>query len=339
MGVYKRGATWWIAFTPPNGQRVRASAGTGDKRQAEEYLDRLKAEAWRSHRLGECPAYLWQEAVIRWLEESAHKKSIEKDKWHLRWAATHLDGFQVRAVSQEVIAALARERKAEGVSPATVNRMLEVIRAILTRAHKEWQWIDRVPVVRMLPVPKRRVRWITREEAARLIKEAPAHLAAMIRFALATGLREGNICQLQWSQVDLARRCAWIHADQAKAGKAIPVPLNQDALDVVLAQLGEHSRHVFTYQGRPVARANNHAWRKALRRAGIEDFRFHDLRHTFASWHIQAGTPLHVLQELGGWSNLASVLRYAHLGGERLAEHAERIVGTHLSQSRPRAVK
>jgi integrase len=77
---------------------------------------------------------------------------------------------------------------------------------------------------------------------------------------------------------------------------------------------------------------NTKAWKAALKRAGIENFRWHDLRHTWASWHAQAGTPLHVLQELGGWETTEMVRRYAHLGGDQLAEYAERL-------SRPRVVE
>ena len=86
---------------------------------------------------------------------------------------------------------------------------------------------------------------------------------------------------------------------------------------------------MFVYKGKTVLRANNHAWRKALVRAGIDAFRWHDLRHTWASWHVQAGTPLNVLQELGGWSDYKMVLRYAHLAPEHLALHAAN-VGTNL---------
>ncbi|MGB5728807.1 MAG: tyrosine-type recombinase/integrase [Thiogranum sp.] len=145
-------------------------------------------------------------------------------------------------------------------------------------------------------------------------------------------------CAIHRLQVDLDRRCAWIHADQAKARKAIPVPLNAEAVMVLRRQVGKHPLRVFTFAGEPVTRANNHAWRKALVRAGIENFRWHDLRHTWASWHVQQGTPLHVLQELGGWSDYEMVRRYAHLSVEHLAEYADslsksRLVSTKLAQS------
>ena len=70
---------------------------------------------------------------------------------------------------------------------------------------------------------------------------------------------------------------------------------------------------------------NTKAWGLALQRAGIAEFRWHDLRHTWASWHVQAGTPLFVLQELGGWSSAEMVRRYAHLSSEHLAQYAERM--------------
>jgi integrase len=144
----------------------------------------------------------------------------------------------------------------------------------------------------------------------------------MVRFTLATGLRESNVTGLEWSQVDLQRRCAWVNPEQAKAKKAIAIPLNDEALSVIHSQIGKHTVFVFTYLGEPVTRANNHAWRKALARARIDNFRWHDLRHTWASWHIQNGTPVHVLQELGGWADQKMVMRYAHLSSDHLHEYA-----------------
>ena len=90
-------------------------------------------------------------------------------------------------------------------------------------------------------------------------------------------------------------------------------------------QVGKHPSRVFTFRGKPIRWANTKAWRAALKRAGIEDFRWHDLRHTWASWLTQAGTPANVLQELGGWESESMVRRYAHLAPTQLIEHAERV--------------
>lgn len=332
--LYKRNGseTWWTRFTPPGGTEIRRSTRTTDKRQAQEYEDKLRSEQWRIRQLGERPRHTWPEAVVRWLEEQpANKPSLDDDKARLRWMDPWLGGKRLDEIGRDLIDKLTRARQAEGVSHATVNRMLEVLRAILRRAEREWSWIDTAPVVRMLPEPTRRIRWITREEADKLLAELPEHLAEMVRFSLATGLREANVTGLEWSQVDLSRRVAWIHADQAKARQPIGVPLNAEAVVVLRRQVGKHQTRVFTYCGSPVLKAGTRAWRLAMQRAGITGFRWHDLRHTWASWHVQAGTPLHVLQELGGWHSYEMVLRYAHLAPEHLAAHAEKL-------SRPRVL-
>lgn len=114
----------------------------------------------------------------------------------------------------------------------------------------------------------------------------------MAAFSLATGLRAANVTGLQWSQFDEVRKLAWIHPDQAKARKAIAVSLNAVALALVLKQRGIHATHVFSYRGKPITQVSTKAWYGALRRPGIENFRWHDLRHTWARWHVQSGTPL-----------------------------------------------
>ncbi|MDE1942723.1 MAG: site-specific integrase [Betaproteobacteria bacterium] len=202
---------------------------------------------------------------------------------------------------------------------------MEVTRVVLRKAMNEWEWLDRIPNVRMLPEPTRRIRWITREQADRLMAHLPTHLAAMARFTLETGLRRSNVTGLQWSQVGLARRTAWIHPDQAKTRKAIAVPLSAAAVVVLREQLGKNQKHLFIYQGKPVTQASTKAWYKGLEKAGIDNFRWHDLRHSWASWHVQAGTPLHVLQELGGWESVEMVRTYAHLSSEHLVEYVDRL--------------
>lgn len=343
MALYKRknSVLWWVRIGI-DGREVRRTTGTADKRRAEEFEAKLKTELWRQSRMGERPRYRWEQAVTRWLTERAHLPSIGDQKIHLRWLRRHLDGKLLNDITRDALDTVSRTRKAEGVSNATVNRTLEVIRAILRCAMREWGWLDVTPAVRMLPEPKRRIRWLTREEADRLLACLPEHLAEMARFSLATGLRKDNVVSLEWPQVDLARRIAWFHSDQTKNKKALSVPLNAESILVLRRQTGKHATRVFTYRpgskkgkpvrlARPVDQVNTKAWHKALIRAGIKDFRWHDLRHTWASWHVQAGTPLQVLQELGGWSSYEMVLKYAHLSAGHLADYAEKLC-------RPKAV-
>jgi integrase len=262
---------------------------------------------------------------VRWLKESGHKATLGQDKSHLRWLDAHLGGKYLDMISRSVIDRITDAKLAEGVSNATVNRPLEIVRAILRRCVNDWEWLDRAPQVRMLKEPTRRVRFLARHEAQRLLTMLPEHLAAMAAFSLATGLRRANVTGLQWSQVDLVRRLAWIHPDQAKARKAIAVPLNTEAVLIIRRRIGSHESHVFSFRGKPIRQVSTKAWYQALERAGIENFRWHDLRHTWASWHVQNGTPLHALQELGGWESPEMVRRYAHFSAEHLAPYAERV--------------
>lgn len=144
-------------------------------------------------------------------------------------------------------------------------------------------------------------------------------------FSVATGLRQANVKGLEWRFVDLERAHAWIPATQHKNGRPHSVPLNAMAMDVLRRREGQHPTYVFTYKGSPVSNVYTKAFKAALGRAGIEDFHWHDLRHTFATWHRQAGTPTHELQRLGGWKTQSMVERYAHVAPEGLQVAASRL--------------
>ncbi|MDD5227340.1 MAG: site-specific integrase [Methylococcales bacterium] len=315
-----------MQVTLPNGKRIQQSAGTDNKQQAQELHDTLKAQLWRESKLGEKPKYSWEQAVIRWMTEQSHKRSLIDDKRIFNWLHDYLHGVTLESITKVKIEQIKQVKIDTGVTNATVNRMLALLRSVLNRAEKEWEWIDKSPHVRLLPEEQGRVRWLTFEESERLLAELPEHLAAMARFTLATGLRASNVSGLEWSQIDMQRRCAWIYADQAKGKKSIAVPLNNDALTVIRSQIGKHPDFVFTYKGNPIlGQQSTKAWWAALKRAGIENFRWHDLRHTWASWHIQNGTPIHILQELGGWSDSDMVKRYAHLSPLHLSGYASNV--------------
>jgi integrase len=150
-------------------------------------------------------------------------------------------------------------------------------------------------------------------------------LQTWLNFSVATGLRQVNVTRLQWKQISLERRHLWVSATDHKNGRPHSVPLNQAAMEVLERRQGDHPTHVFTYEGNPIVQVNTKAWRNALQRARIQDFRWHDLRHTFATWHFEAGTPTYELQRLGGGKTQSMVERYAHVAPEGLQFAANRL--------------
>lgn len=324
MALYKRNKIYWVDINH-NGTRIQRSTGTSDKIAARQFHDKVKADLWRQNRLGDKPEIMWVEAVLRWLAESSHKRSLMTDKFHLRWLDPYLKNKKLKEIDREFIEKIANIKAATGVSNARVNRMLALIRSILNRAVDQWEWLDSAPKVKLRKEGDHRIQWLTHTQVNKLIAELPSHLADMAIFTLATGLRQSNVKNLKWSDIDLQKRHAWVHPDEAKAGKAIAVPLNASAMHVLEKQMGIHPQFVFTYRSKPVSCVNTRAWRRALVRAEIRDFRWHDLRHTWASWHVQNGTSLQELQLLGGWSSFSMVLRYAHLSSAHLQEAANRI--------------
>jgi integrase len=325
MSLYKRkdSTQWWIKISL-HGRTIQRSTGTADKIQALELHDKLKTSLWEQARLGVKPSHSWQEAVVKWLLETSDKATHGEDKQKLAWLHAYLGELMLDEINLEVIDRI-RSAKLKEVSKATTNRYLALIRSILIRARDEWEWIDKVPKIRLFKETNSRERALTVDDAKALLAELPRHQHETVLFALATGLRQSNILKLEWAQVNLELRHAWIHGMQSKNRRPIAVPLNDIAIAVLQRQLGKHETKVFTYAGKPLKAANTRAWGHALKRAGITDFRWHDLRHTWATWQRQAGTPTHELQKLGGWRTGAMVERYAHLAPEQLATAAARL--------------
>jgi integrase len=325
-GVYRRPNSrfWWMDATLPNGKRVRKSTGTEHREEAEAYLAKIKLDAYREVHFGIKPQRTWQEAVVRYLQVKAALRSYRDVKRICVHLHPYLKDLTLNHINGDVIWSVVQGELKKGNKAATVNRYLATIRNLLRTARDEWQWLDHIPKIRLLSGEVERDRWLTKEEAERLISVCPPHLAAVVQFALATGCRAREILGLEWNRVDLNRETAWLN--QTKNGTPRGVPLNKSAINVLQEQVGKHSRFCFTYNGEPIRyNITNHAWIAALKKAGLEDFRFHDLRHTWASWHRQSGTSCDELKELGGWKTRSMVDRYAKFATEHLAKAANRI--------------
>ena len=347
MSLYRRGRIWWCKFTAKGFGTTYESSGTADREAAQEYHDKRAAELWRFRKIGDRPRIAFAQAAADWLTGySKDKKSHSDDKLRLatllaltKGGKRLLPDYLDELTTSRMMAIREELRSQRDLSTTTCNKYLSVLARIWIYAH-EREFVEAVPAI---PTYKRRQKTrtkrfavLTPEQAARLIAELPPHLLPMVRFALATGLRDANVHGLRWQEVDLTRRVARVWGDEAKAGELIPVPLNDDAVAVLQGQFGQHETHVFTYAKldklgnelwrRPIASgSNNTAWRKARARAGLPTLRWHDLRHTWATWHAQAGTPALVLQTLGGWRDARMVRTYTHLAATDLMQHAKSI--------------
>lgn len=321
MSLYKRNGIWHVYITRPDGTRIRRTSGTSDKKAAQEYHDKLKYELWAEQKLDKKPKHTWDEAALKWLKEKGDKKSIDTDICILRWLTQNLRGMYLDEITRPVIMELAEKKKAES-SPSRANRCLALLRSILNRAVRVWEWLDKTPAVTLYSEPKVRVRYLTTTQIHILTNELPDHLKPVFLFSIMTGLRRSNILKLRWDQVDFNRRMIIIDGSEMKAGQTHVVPITQSVVELLSSQLGKHNIYVFTYNGEPI-RWFDKSWKSALKRAGIEDYRWHDNRHTWASLLIQNGVPLHEVQEMGGWHSIQMVQRYAHLSPSKLAQNAE----------------
>ena len=236
----------------------------------------------------------------------------------------------LEAVTREEVDAAIRRITTK---PGTYTRYRASILAILNLAADEG-WLKNVPRLKTLSGGRKAPeRWLTDVEWTRLYEVLPDHLRAPAMFAVLTGMRQSNVFGLTWDRVDLARSLVWVNAIDTKADKPIGVPLSKDAVVVLAGQQGKHSSVVFPYRGRQMAKPRK-SWQDACITVGLgvrdpkghySGFKWHGLRHTFATWHIQAGTPLHILQKLGAWSDLRMVQNYAHLDPGFIAQFADNI--------------
>lgn len=285
----------------------------------------------------------------------ATNKAGAADVALLRTHFAYLDAKPLHAITHVVFDKFRARRLQEGIKPATVNRDLDRIKAALGQA-AEWGMVDVNPLAGVERIKRgieERVRYLTAREAKDLHKALRAretravrqrrsfnkwraarhldllpeitgysdHLMPMTLLALNTGLRRGELTGLTWADINLERRTLTVRATSAKSGKARHIPLNDTARDVLTRWQGQHP------EGRLFAVVSvTKAWRALMTAAKIEDFRFHDCRHDFASKLVMAGVDLNTVRELLGHADIKMTLRYAHLAPEHKAAAVELLV-------------
>lgn len=340
MPLYKRtpGGVWWVRI----GRETRQSTGTKNRADAEEFELTLRNRLWRKKKLGDRSAIAFKDAADRWLASAwrGRKRKRTRDREILKWLLPRIGEDCISAVADpDALAELQKDGLAEGWSESTVDRMMRTIRAVLRLCWKRKE-IDQ-PYVPMFGDPESEPRFLTQAQFHSLCAQLPDHLVLAARFAVTTLLRLNSQARLKWHQVDMEQRWVWIRGEVTKGGKPFGIYLSDEALSILqeCRELWPVGDAVFQYRpagknkkSRPVGNFHKKAFKSAAKRAGVPGLRWHDLRHTGASWAVQNGITLQELMELGNWKSYRSVLIYAHLAKSNQTRAAQ-VVGTQVAHA------
>lgn len=329
---YKRkdSPIYWASYTDPSGKRVRRSTGTADRKEAVAIEAKWKLESHQERQWGREPDRSIEEVMVAFLKGTTEKRSHVEDKYMAKRWRSYLIGRSIQSIKPADIHQYITDRKAGGIGPATVNRELAFMAACVNFCNRALGWTLPNPFKgHKLKEPEGRTRWVTREEADHLITMARQQtrapwLADLMTLALNTGMRRGELLGLEWGRVDLQARRIRLEARHTKAGKGRTVPLNDTARAALINQARFRAVHcpaspwVFCDKAGNRLRTVKTSFITACRLSGIEDFHFHDLRHTCAAWLVSAGVPLPEVRDLLGHSTVQMTERYAHLSPENL---------------------
>jgi len=319
MGLYRRGNFFWFSISY-QGNRIQESLKTDNKKLADKlyakvltdiiegrYFDAVKAKSTT-----------FEDMTDKYLKEHAHSR----DATTIKPLRAFFAGLMISQMRTKVVAEY-RNMRLQSVKPATIYQELALLRRMFNVAIKEWEWFKDNPVSRLsFSVGNRnaRDRWLTLEEETLLLEKAtnPVWLRSLLMVALHTGMRRGEILDLRWQNVDLLKRL--IRVVKSKNGEKRGVPMS-NTLYALFKDINvrDISGKVF-----PISKSSvRHAFDDAVEKAGLEDFRFHDLRHTFATRLVQNGVDLFKVKELLGHKTITMTMRYAHHYPESLRSSVE----------------
>ena len=314
MGVFKKGKSWYIDYYA-QGRRKRERIGP-NKTQAQVVFQKRKVEIAEGKFLDvqRHQKVKFEEMVKLYIK--MYSKPNKRSSWRDEISLGHLKSFFGAKCLHEVAPLDVEKYKVERlerVAPATVNRELACLKHVFNKAI-EWGKAKENPArkVKLLREENRRVRYLEKEETKALLETCSPHLKPIVITALNTGMRKGEILTLKWSQVDLVHGIIYIH--DTKSGKPREVYINEWLLETLL-ELPRHPKSPSVFcdeKGRPYGSIRK-SFETAKRKAGIENLRFHDLRHNFASHLAMAGVGTQILQDILGHSDYRMTQRYTHL--------------------------
>lgn len=326
-GLYKRGNLWWIRYSDGFGNIVRESSHSTKFKDAEALLlDRKKAvrEGKEPDPVKRIPNYTFGQLADEYIKWCERQRSFSSKKGFIAQLKEAFGNIQLRHLSTKLLEQFQTERTQKGNKPATVNRLIATVKHCI---HKGYQWemlseetFKRVRQVKLLEENNRRLRFLSQPECQALIDNCNGNTKAIVIMALNTGMRKGEILSIKWEQVDL--RHGFIFLGITKNGERREIPIN-DTLRSVIKSLPTRLNVPYLFYDAVTGNSFNDIKRSfstAMRRAGISDFHFHDLRHTFASHLVMAGVDITTVSKLLGHKSLTMTLRYSHLAPAHMAK-------------------
>jgi integrase len=331
--VRRKKSPYWVMRGTLRGIRVEESTGTGDRRIAEEIRAKRESEILAEAVYGRRATATFAQAALSYLENGGNRRFMAR-------IISHFGNTPLAQIDQDALDRGSRKLYPDGSGPTRNRQFFTPVSAVLKHAALRGLC---APVILQRPKPSpARLRWITPDEADRLIDAGADHLRPLVTFLLLTGARVREALWLDWKYVDLAR--GHVMFPKTKNGNPRGCPLHRRAI-AALANLSHREGDVFRRpDGLPYQRPTGDedrsagtriktAFRAACRRAGIVDFHPHDCRHTWATWHYAANRDLGALQKLGGWKSVAMVMRYAHVNVDELRSTIDRLPGGKLGES------
>lgn len=328
MPYKRKGSKYWQISV--NG--ARESSGTTDYGRAKTLEHKLNNEAWDSKKLG-IKFRTWDQACLDYLQRKRGLKSIGNYAQYAKFWQAHFSGKSLRSITcdtaREILSPTVNVEEATPQN-TTANLKLGFVGKVMRHAKAQWE-------PQYYPEPNGREEWLT--VAQWLSLTMPEDLRQVATFSLATGLREANVIGLQWDWV--RGDSVIIPAEFAKTARPYGIPLNATAMSVLRERRESpviDARSAFRLQGRAIYRVQlGRLWKRVLLDAGVPHMPYHGLRHTYASWMVQAGVPFEIVARLGQWKLQGMVHRYSHFDVESLRQWAERF-DTFLAQSKVKSL-
>jgi len=278
-------------------------------------LDALKALSIRKGEIAEGkfniaqtkPPMPFKKLCNRYLDYAKNnKRSWKRDRQSIGHFLKHFKNKTLQQLNPWIIEKYKSDRKKE-VKPSTVNRDLAILRNMLNKA-VDWNMIESSPFkgVKLFKVNNINLRIISNEEFNLLYESSSLDLKPILLCAVSTGMRLGELLSLKWSDINWNDDYITVRDSKNYEGRTIPI---NTTLLKALSDLKKHSESEYVFKYR---KSIQKTWTKALKTSGIEHCRFHDLRHTFASRLVMAGTDLVTVKQLLGHKRIETTMRYSH---------------------------